>query len=160
MIYIFAFHAANRIIVTKFCFDEQFDEPVFYLLYGGKNQISLKLYSKTYSDVPSNWDFFYPKNKMKAVFVATILHRAMNKLGAIYFNFISWLMVKNMPAVYSADRCNFWESATDCYRNTKNLYKSWVERALGPIGHFRFVNHHCNWWNSLADNDCPDSGCL
>ena len=52
-----------------------------------------------------------------------------------------------MPAVHSADRCNFWESETDCSRNGNNLYKSWVERALnsGPFGHFRFANRHFNW---------------
>ena len=79
-------------------------------------------------------------------FIALATHRAMFKLGAKNL-FLLCLLVKNMPADYSADRCNFWESETDCSRNGNNLYKSWVERALnsGQFGHFRFANHHCTW---------------
>ena len=88
-------------------------------------------------------------------------HRAMFKIGAKQL-FSLCLLVKNVPAVYSADRSNFWESETDCSRNGNNLYKSWVERALnsGPFGHLRFANHHCNWqilikvWASVICLSC------
>ena len=87
--------------------------------------------------------------------------RAMFKLSAKNL-FSLCLLVKNKSALYSADRCSFFESENDSSRNGKNLYKSWVERALnsGPTCHFRFANHTFNWqilikvWTSVIGLSC------
>ena len=85
-------------------------------------------------------------------------HRAMFKLGTNKL-FLLCVLVKNMSAVYSTNRCSFSEEIME---GNNNLYKSWVERALnsGPFGRFRFVNHHFNWqilikvWNSAIGLSC------
>ena len=73
-------------------------------------------------------------------------HRAMFNLGATNL-LVLCLLVKNMSAVYSADRCDFLNVWTACSRNGNNFYKGSIERTLNSeqFGHFRFSNHHCNW---------------
>ena len=85
----------------------------------------------------------------------------MYKLGGKNL-FSLWILVKKKSDVYSADRCNFSESDTDCSRNGTNLYKSWFKGALnsGPFCHFRFANHHFNWqilvkvWTDVIGLSC------
>ena len=73
-------------------------------------------------------------------------HRAMFKLGAKIV-FLLCLLVKNMSAVYSADRCNSEESdnaVQDLYGIGGDIS---AERAHKPehFGHFRFPIPVPNW---------------
>ena len=78
--------------------------------------------------------------------MVTSTHRAMFKLGAKIV-FLLCLLVKNMSAVYSADRCNSEESdnaVQDLYGIGGDIS---AERAHKPehFGHFRFPIPVPNW---------------
>ena len=70
----------------------------------------LKAFVRKWFNLIADRDFklslSYVSLRLVSIVDSMVTHRAIFKLGAKHL-FLLCLLVKNMPAVYSADRCNF-----------------------------------------------------